>query len=283
MQTTNTNGIIAAAAEKQNAPAANNTQTPTQMFHKLLNNGAIQKQLEDSLKENAGAFTTSALNVFREDSLLQTCDLQLVLGEMLKAVALKLPIEKQLGFGYIIVFKDHGVPKPQFQLGYKGYIQLAERTGAYRYINAGVVYEGEFKSLDKLTGALDISGKKVSDEVIGYFAYIETVSGFKKAMYWTKDGVKKHAGRYSASYKSGAKIWRDNFDEMATKTVLRNLLSHYGVMSVEINTAMVSEENQGSAFPEAAPEAANPREIETEGAIPEAYNPADYQEPPYEV
>ncbi len=77
-------------------------------------------------------------------------------------------------------------------------------------------------------------------------------------------------------------IWKNNFDEMATKTVLRNLLSHYGVMSVEINTAMVSEENQGGAFPEAAPEAANPREIETEGAIPD-YNPADYQEPPYEV
>ncbi len=283
MQATNTNGIIAAAAEKQNAPAANNTQTPTQVLNELLNNSAIQEQLKSTLKENAGAFVTSVLNVFREDSNLQICDPKMVLGEALKAAALKLPIEKQLGFGYIISFKDHGVPKPQFQLGYKGYIQLAIRTGVYKHISARAVYEGELKSINKLTGIPDISGNKVSNEIIGYFAYYETLGGFEAALYWTKDEVKAHAQRYSKSYQKGSMIWKNNFDEMATKTVLRNLLSHYGVMSVEINTAMVSEENQGGAFPEAAPEAANPREIETEGAIPEAYNPADYRESPYEV
>lgn len=269
METTNTNGIIAAAAEKRNAPAANNAQSPSQVLNKLLNNSAIQEQLKSTLKENAGAFVTSVLNVFREDSNLQICDPKMVLGEALKAAALKLPIEKQLGFGYIIAFKEHGIPKPQFQLGYKGYIQLAERTGAYKYINAGVVYEGEFKSLDKLTGALDISGEKVSDEIIGYFAYIETVSGFKKAMYWTKDQVKGHAQRYSKSYQKGSMIWKNNFDEMATKTVLRNLLSHYGVMSVEINTAIVSEENPPEDPQNMIPAAPKAPEIDVEGAPPE--------------
>lgn len=287
MQTTNTNGIIKAAAEKANAPAGSCAQTPSQVLNGLLNNGAIQEQLKSTLKENAGAFVTSVLNVFREDSALQQCDAKLVLGEALKAAALKLPIEKQLGFGYLITYKDHGVPKPQFQLGYKGYIQLAERTGAYKYINAGAVYEGEFKSLDKLTGALDISGEKISDEIIGYFAYIETVSGFKKAYYWTKDEVKAHAQRYSKSFKAGSKIWADNFDEMATKTVLRNLLSHYGVMSVEINTAMVSEENPadallaGSTGATGSIGASNPQEIEAEGTAPIYYD--YYEEEPHGV
>lgn len=260
-KTTNTNGIIAAAAEKT---TGKKQATPAQILNGLLNNNAIQDQLKSTLKENSGAFVTSVMNVFREDKLLQTCDPKAVLSEALKAAALKLPIEKQLGFGYIIAFKDHGVPKPQFQLGYKGYIQLAERTGAYRYINTGVVYEGEFKSLDKLTGALDISGEKISDEIIGYFAYIETISGFKKAMYWTKEQVRKHAGRYSKSFQKNSAIWRDNFDEMAIKTVLRNLLSHYGVMSVEMESAITAEEIRTDEPPTNAPEI----EVEAETAEP---------------
>ncbi len=273
MQTTNTNGIITAAAEK---PAVKKQATPAQILNGLLNNGAIQEQLKSTLKENSGAFVTSVMNVFREDKLLQTCEPKAVLAEALKAAALKLPIEKQLGFGYIIAFKDHGVPKPQFQLGYKGYIQLAERTGAYKYINAGAVYEGEFKSLDKLTGALDISGEKITDEIIGYFAYIETVSGFKKAFYWTKDEVKKHAARYSKSYQKGSMIWKNNFDEMAVKTVLRNLLSHYGVMSVEMANAFTSEDAPADEPTQNDPEIE--AEVETSEEIPEQ-TPADEPTP----
>lgn len=258
--TTNTKGVIAEASEKI---TGKKQATPAQILNGLLNNNAIQEQLKSTLKENAGAFVTSVMNVFRDDKLLQTCDPKAVLSEALKAAALKLPIEKQLGFGYIIAFNDHKVPKPQFILGYKGYIQLAERTGTYRYINTGAVYEGEFKSLDKLTGALDISGEKTSDEIIGYFAYIETISGFKKAMYWTKEQVRKHAGRYSKSFQKNSAIWRDNFDEMAIKTVLRNLLSHYGVISVEMENA-ITEEIRADEPPANAPEI----EVEAETAKP---------------
>ena len=159
----------------------------------------------------------------------------LVLIEALKAAVLNLPIEKSLGFAYVIPYwKEEKSYYPQFQLGYKGLIQLCLRTKAYKYINADVVYEGEFQSADKLTGHIDLNGERISDEVIGYFAYIETVDGFKKGIYWDKERVRAHAVRYSKSKVKQKLIgaWAENFDEMAIKTVLRNLLSKYGSMSV---------------------------------------------------
>lgn len=247
--TSNTNGVIAAAAQTkpQEAPAK---ATPAQMLNSLLNNGAIQQTLKSTLDKNAGAFAASVMNLFNNDTLLQQCEPRAVLAEALKAAALKLPVEKQLGFAYIIPYKDHGVPKPQFQLGYKGYIQLAMRTGEYRYINAGKVYEGELKSEDKLTGAVDISGERVSDKIIGYFAYIETLNGFSKTYYWSREKLTEHVKKYSKAFQKGSAIWRDNFDEMAIKTVLRNLLSHYGIMSIEMSNALSDEAAPGKLLGE---------------------------------
>lgn len=239
--TTNTSGAITRAVEQRAAAPAQ--KTPAQMMNVILNSEATKKLLQNSLKENAGAFAASVLDLYNTDKTLQNCQPQHVFGECLKAVSLKLPINKQLGFAYIIPRKNHGEWQPVFQLGYKGYIQLCMRTGAYKYINAGPVYDGELKSVNKLTGEVDISGDPISDEapVIGYFAYMETINGFQKCLYWSKDRVNKHAGRYSDSYKNKNKIWTDNYDEMATKTVLRYLLSHYGVMSVEMEQAFAAE------------------------------------------
>lgn len=119
------------------------------------------------------------------------------------------------------------------------------RTGEYRYINAGKVYEGELKSEDKLTGAVDISGERVSDKIIGYFAYIETLNGFSKTYYWSREKLTEHVKKYSKAFQKGSAIWRDNFDEMAIKTVLRNLLSHYGIMSIEMSSALSDEAAPG--------------------------------------
>ena len=242
MNTTNTTGVIAAAAAKQNAPAQSKSRTPAQILNSLFNNAAIQQQLKDTLKNNSGAFVTSVMNIFNNDKLLQQCEPRAVLAESLKAAALNIPIEKQLGFAYIVPYKDHGVPKPQFQLGYKGYIQLAMRTGVYKTINADVVYDGELKSINKLTGEVVLSGERISDTVIGYFAYIETVNGFSKTSYWSKEKVTAHAQKFSKSFNSDKSIWRSDFDAMAVKTVLRNLLSHYGYMSVEMCSAFTAEE-----------------------------------------
>ncbi len=234
-KTTNTNGIIAAAAvNKPTAPS----KSPATIMKGILDNTATKKLLQDSLKENAGAFSASIIDLYNSDTYLQRCDPRQVFGECLKAVSLKLPISKQLGFAYVVPYGN----VPQFQLGYKGMIQLCMRTGAYKYINADVVYEGEYQGANKLTGEVNLSGEKISDEIIGYFAYIETVNGFKKALYWSREKVEKHAVKFSKSYNSKNSVWKSNFDAMAIKTVLRNLISKYGIMSVEMVTALQAEE-----------------------------------------
>jgi recombination protein RecT len=232
---TNTTGAIAnAAAQAATAPVR---KTPAQLMNSILNSDHTKKLLENTLKENAGSFAASVLDLYNTDTYLQKCDPKHVFGECLKAASLKLPINKQLGFAYVVPYKG----TPQFQIGYKGLIQLAMRTGAYKYINAGIVYEGEFVGENKLTGDIDISGERTGDDITGYFAYIETTNGFSKALYWTKEKVIAHAMRFSQSYKSGALIWKEHFHEMAQKTVLRNLLSKWGIMSVEMITAVTDD------------------------------------------
>lgn len=236
MQPTNTAGLIGAAAAKPTK-----RKTPSQMMQAIVSAEGAKNLLENSLKENAGAFVSSIIDLYGTDTYLQNCDPAKVFQEALKAVSLKLPINKQLGFAYIIPRRSKGVWTPVFQLGYKGYIQLCMRTGVYKHINAGPVYQGELKGVDKLTGEVDLSGEPESDEVIGYFAYLETLNGFRKCLYWSKERLIAHAKRYSDSYKSGSAIWKDHFEEMAQKTVLRYLLSHWGIMSVELEKAFNAE------------------------------------------
>ena len=124
----------------------------------------------------------------------------------------------------------------------KGYIQLCMRTGAYRYINADVVYEGELVKCDKLTGEIEIDPtKRTSDKKIGYFAFIETLNGFRKTLFMTVDEVTKHAQQYSKSFSHASSVWATDFDAMAMKTCIRLLLSKYGVMSVEMQRAYIDD------------------------------------------
>lgn len=115
--TTNTGGVITAAVQNQQPAAPRKPRTPAQALNAMLSGKAVQQTLRGALKENAGAFAASVMNLFNNDKLLQQCEPKIVLAEILKAAALKLPIEKQLGFAYVVPFKDHGVQKPQFQLG----------------------------------------------------------------------------------------------------------------------------------------------------------------------
>jgi len=237
MATTNQQGMITKNQTQGSAALANKQASPTIMMKRILDNQSIRSVIEGSLKENSGAFVASLIELYNTDKTLQSCDPAKVAQEALKAVSLKLPISKQLGFAYIIPYNK----EPQFQIGYKGYIQLCMRTGAYKYINAGPVYEGELTAQDKITGDIKLDGEPISDKIIGYFAYIETINGFRKCLYWTKEKVISHAGKHSKSYQAGNKIWKDFFDEMAAKTVLRNLLSKYGVMSVDMERAFSAE------------------------------------------
>lgn len=203
----------------------------------ILNNDTMKQSFRNVLEENAGAFMASILELYQSDTALQECDPNKIILEALKAATLKLPINKQLGFAYIIPYK--GIP--QFQLGYKGYIQLAQRSGQYRYINADVVYEGEQVTYDRITGMLMITGEAMSDTPIGYFAYFQLLNGFEKCVYWTREKVEAHAKRYSKAWNRQNSPWHTNFDAMALKTVIRNIISKYGVMSVEFANAVAED------------------------------------------
>ena len=217
---------------------------PIDKLKNILAAQSVKEQFEAVLQENAGAFVASIIDLYNTDRTLQMCDPKNVVMEALKAASLKLPINKQLGFAWIVPYRDSktGQYIPTFQLGFKGYIQLCMRTGAYRYINADVVYEGELVKCDKLTGEIEIDpSKRTSDKKIGYFAFIETLNGFRKTLYMTVEEVTKHAQQYSKSYGSKNSIWATDFDAMALKTCLRLLLSKYGIMSVEMQRAYIED------------------------------------------
>jgi recombination protein RecT len=205
----------------------------------------IKEMFRNALQENADSFLASVIDLYNNDRTLQACAPNEVIMECFKAATLHLPINKQLGFAWIVPYKDKtGKMIPTFQLGYRGLIQLCLRTGAYRHIHAGPVYEGEFVSENRLTGEIDLSGLKSSDKVIGFSAYIETVNGFSKAIYWTVDEINRHAKKYSKSFGRDSSPWVTDYESMATKTLLRSLLSKWGIMSVELQTALVSEIGQ---------------------------------------
>lgn len=236
----------------------------------MLDAPSVKKQFENALAKNAPTFIASIIDLLNGDSKLQMCDPKQVIMEALKAAVLHLPINKALGYAYIIPFNnskkdDHGnwrkVMEPTFQLGYKGYIQLAMRTGQYRTLNADVVYEGEIRKVNKLSGEIAFDGTKLSDNVIGYFCYFELLNGFSKTLYMTVEQMAHHAKHYSKGVKAEtteeqllnlSKLpvlmgesktvgWMGNFHAMAVKTVIRNLLSKYGYLSVEMQTAIEND------------------------------------------
>lgn len=255
----------------QVAKQMNATQITITDFNKKINGNYVQTQLKNALKENAGTFSTSLIEVFTNDKQLQSCDVNKVIQEAIKAASMKLPINKNLGYAYLLVFNNWdkerhmSIPTPQLVIGYKGLLQLAYRTGYYTDINADVVYEGELRGRDKLSGRIDISGEKTSEKVEGYFAYFELKSGIRKTLYMSVEEMASYALRYAPALRGknppkadelidmaqaqaqngpvqGQVGWKGDFNGMATKTVLRRLLSKYGYLSIEMMDAMSKDE-----------------------------------------
>lgn len=233
----------------------------------MLEAESVQKQFHNALKENKDAFIASVIDLYSGDAALQRCDPKAVLQEALKAAVLKLPINKALGFSYIVVYNNSKrdingqwvkVPTPTFLVGYRGLIQMAMRTGQYKTINADAVYKGELRGADKLTGRIDLSGERESDEVVGYFAHFELLNGFTKTLYMSVREMAAYAKKFSPSVKRETTIdqllnkanapeagkavgWEGDFTAMALKTVIRRLLGKYGYLSVEMQGAMENE------------------------------------------
>lgn len=218
-------------------------ENPVAKLKRVIGLESVQQQFRNALKEGSGLFVASLIDLYANDKYLQQCDPNAVIMEALKAATLKLPINKSLGFAYIVPYKDNKrkTHVPTFILGYKGYLQLAQRTGKYKYINADCVYEGERVEKDRMTGDILITGEPISENTIGYFTLIELVNGFRKTEFWPKEKIVDHAKKYSQSYHSDYSPWKKQFDTMAMKTVIRSLLSRYGIMSIDMANAIDSD------------------------------------------
>lgn len=213
--------------------------TPVNDLKVILNNKGVQGMFEDALKEKSGQFISSIIDLYNSDDYLQKCDPKEVAMEALKAATLNLPINKSLGFAYIVPYKN----KPTFMIGYKGLIQMAMRTGQYKALNSGAIYEGMELEEDYLAGTFQIKGKPKNKNIIGYFAYFKLLNGFEKALYMAADEIEAYGKKYSQSFTSKYSPWQSEFDEMAKKTVMRRLLSKYGILSTEMQQLEKEEED----------------------------------------
>jgi recombination protein RecT len=215
----------------------------------LLNTPTMQKKFEQVLDKKAPQFMASLLNLYNGDTGIQAAEPMSIVSSAMVAASLDLPIDKNLGYAWIVPFYDSkkGHKAAQFQLGYKGYIQLALRTGQYKAINVIEVREGELKKWNRLTEELELDLEGASSEkVIGYCGYFRLVNGFEKTVYWTKDEVEAHRIKFNKAKdkKSLNNVWRSDYDAMAMKTVLRNMLGKWGILSIEMQKAITEDESE---------------------------------------
>jgi recombination protein RecT len=219
----------------------------------------VKNKFNEVLGEKAPQFMTSITNAIGGNSSLQKCDANSIMSSALVAATYDLPIDSNLGFSALVPYWDNKnkVFKAQFQMMYKGFVQLAIRSGAYENMNVSEVYEDELLSYNPITGELkfvkDFSectqrSSGVKDKIVGYYAWFKLLTGFKKESFMTVVEVRNHATTYSQSYKKDlekgwtASKWTTDFDAMAKKTILKLLLSKWGVLSIAMQRAIQDDQ-----------------------------------------
>ena len=198
-------------------------------------------------KDRATRFIASISSAVATNQALQECDAGTILSGALLGESLNLSPSPQLGQYYLVPFNDSkkGYKVAQFQLGYKGYIQLAIRSGQYKKLNVLAIKKGELVKYDPLNEEIEVNliedeEERENAETIGYYAMFEYTNGFRKSLYWSKSKMEKHALKYSNGYKArkGCTYWEKDFDGMAYKTMLRQLISKWGIMSIDMQQAV---------------------------------------------
>ena len=277
-------------------------------FSVAVNTPSMQKLIANALHDPArcARFTASIVSAVSVNQALQNCDRNTVISGALLGESLNLSPSPQLGQYYLVPFnnKKKGMQDAQFVLGYKGYVQLALRSGQYKSINVEIVKQGEYKGRDPITGDPRFQFLEDDDEwerlpVIGYMASFEYLNGFRKVLYWSKEKMMNHADRYSAAFSRKAyenliagnipqgemwkysSFWYKDFDSMAKKTMLRQLISKWGIMSTDMQSAyesdsrVIEETESGQLVPQVEEEP--PQQIEEPQAA--AQIPAQPAEP----
>lgn len=205
----------------------------------FFNQPAVQSKFKEMLGKRSTQFITSVMQVVSNNDLLAKATPQSIYGAAITAAVLDLPIQNNLGFAYIVPYKDQA----QFQIGYKGLKQLALRSGQFATINETDVRDGEIKSFNRLTGEIQFEWiedfkLRESKKIIGYVSYFRLLNGFESTLFRTFDQLEAHAKRFSQTYKKGFGNWKDDFDSMALKTVVKLNLSKNAPLSVEMQKAI---------------------------------------------
>lgn len=229
--------------------------TPKSIFE----DPVVQERFSKMLRENTAGFIASIIQIINDNKDLQKADRNSLLFAAANAASMNLPINPNLGFAYIIPYKtkqkqtiekEDGkqvtvwseTVKAQFQMGYKGFIQLAMRSGQFQEINAVKVYESDTDADVKARLSAIIPRKPASDKITGYAGYFRLTNGFEKILFMTMEELKGHGTKYSQSFKRGYGLWEDNFEAMAIKTVLKLLLSKFAPLSLDMQRAVLSDQ-----------------------------------------
>ena len=218
----------------------------------LLNKDAVKKKFEEILKDKAPAFISSVISATKANPMLANCDPNSIVSSAVVAATLDLPIQNNLGFAAIVPYNESYQDAngqwqkrsvAQFQMMWRGFVQLAWRSGQYQTINAAPIYAGELVKYNRITGEIVIDeAKRTSNEVIGYCAYFKLINGAEKYLYMNVGEVRSHGEKFSKSFKNKSSMWQKDFNAMALKTVLKALLSKYGILSVEMQKSLTYDQ-----------------------------------------
>lgn len=223
---------------------------PAVTVKSLLSTEAMKKRFEEILGAKAAGFIASVINVTNTNKELAMCDPHSVVAAAATAATLDLPIDPNLGFAAMVPYKHDGVPKAQFQIQWKGFAQLAIRTGLYATMHVTEVYEDEIASYNPLTGDVSFTPPHTWEQraagqiekILGYYAFFRLTNGFSKGLYMTIGELETHGKRYSKSYNNPKGMWKKDPHFMYRKTVIKLLLKTWGIMSIDIQRALKADQ-----------------------------------------
>lgn len=255
----------------QNSLVAKNQK---QTFNAFLATDAMKKKVNEMVGGEKGQqFVTAIISAVSANPQLAECDNASIVSAALVGQALNLSPSPQLGQFYMVPFNDskRGCKVAQFQIGYKGYIQLAIRSGQYKKLNVLAIKKGELKKYDPLNEEIEVElieneEDREKEETIGYYAMFEYLNGFRKTLYWSKEKMEAHALKYSMGYraKKGYTFWEKDFDGMAYKTMLRQLISKWGIMSIDLTMQKALESDMAVVNDNGTYDYVDNSEVETE-------------------
>lgn len=214
-----------------------------------LDNDVVKQEFKKVLGNNSSAFIASIFSEAKNNAMIAQCTPNSIINACMIAATLNLPVDKNLGLAYIVPYNSQQGKQAQFQIGYRGFIQLALRSGEFHTLNVTDIREGEIKSVDRLTGKYTFNWiqddlQRENTPIIGYASFFELKNGFEKTLYSSIAKIQAHGKKYSKNYNHARSLWKTDFDAMARKTVLKSILK-FAPMSVEftgINTALKTDQ-----------------------------------------